>query len=289
MENTGGATLELSVGALPRGLRLVDADTVVEPGRAGRVRLELNTFETGGETHWKASVKTNDPSQPSVDLAVKADVRAFIVIAPASARFTFVQHEREGGTKHLIAAVDDVDFTVVSVESPLAFIRPTWHELPVSERRGDLSSGRQWQVDLTISSQAPVGPIADYVIVKTSHPQQPRAFLPVSGFVRPLFAVTPPSLHLPAVAPLPDGAPIASLVVKNFGSDAISITDVTTDVPGFATSLVEVHPGHEWRVEVRLVGAQKAGAFKGTLQLVTRSPHAPTLIVPFTGERPSSK
>ena len=152
-----------------------------------------------------------------------------------------------------------------------------------------MSGGRQWRIDLTISSQAPVGPIADYVIVRTSHPQQPRAFLPVSGFVRPLFAVTPPSLHLPAVAPRADGRPIASLVVKNFGADAIPVTNVVTDVPGFRATIVEVEPGHEWRVEVRLAGAQQAGAFKGALQLGTGSPHVPKLVVPFTGERLGSK
>jgi hypothetical protein len=285
VENTGGTTLEIALGPLPRGLRLVHTDTIVEPGRAGRVRLELNTFEAGGDTQWKASIKTNDPSQPVVDLAIKADVRAFLVIAPASARFTFVQHEPEGGTRHVIAAVDDVEFTVLSVESPLPFIRPRWRELQTSERRGDLSAGRQWQIELTISSQAPVGPIADYVIVKTSHPRQPRAFLPVSGFVRPLFAVTPPSLHLSAVAPSTDGRPVASLVVKNFGADAIPITSVITDVAGFTATIVEVQPGHEWRVEVRLVETQQTGAFKGTLQLVTGSPHAPKLVIPFTGER----
>jgi hypothetical protein len=224
-----------------------------------------------------------------VDVAIKAEVRTFLVIAPAAARFTFVQHEAEGGTKHVIAAVDDAEFTVLGVESPFPSIRPTWRELRASERRSDLSGGRQWQVDLTISSQAPVGPIADYVIVKTSHPKQPRAFLPVSGFVRPVFAVTPPSLHLPAVTPRGDGKPVASLVVKNFGTNAIPITKVTTDVPGFATTLVEVQPGREWRVEIGLADVGKAGPFKGTLQLVTRSPHVPRLVVPFSGERVGSR
>jgi hypothetical protein len=289
LENTGGATLELAIGPLPRGLRLVHADTSVEPGGVGRVRVELNTFDVGGNTQWTASVKTNDPSQPSVDLAIKADVRTFLVIAPPAARFTFVQHEAEGGTKHVIAAVDDVELAVLGVESPFPFIRPTWRELRTSERRSDLSSGRQWQIDLTISSQAPVGPIADYVIVRTSHPQQPRAFLPVSGFVRPLFAVTPPSLHLPAVAPRGDGKPVASLVVKNFATREIPITSVTTDVPGLTTTLVEVQSGREWRVEIGLADGGKAGPFTGTLQLVTRSPHVPKLVVPFSGERVGSR
>ena len=130
VELGGGARLELSVGALPRGLRLVHADTVVEPGGAGRVRLNSTRSKPVGDA--LEGVGENQRSVSTFrDLAVRAHVRAFIVIAPASARFAFVQREREGGTKRVIAAVDDVDFTVVSVESPLAFIRPTWVELPV--------------------------------------------------------------------------------------------------------------------------------------------------------------
>ena len=48
---------------------------------------------------------------------------------------------------------------------------------------------------MTLSKEAPVGPVADHVLVRTNHPKQKRIEIPVSGFVRPMVAVTPPAVN----------------------------------------------------------------------------------------------
>ena len=148
---------------------------------------------------------------------MKAEVRAFLAMTPPAARFTFVQFGAEGGTRHVLAATDGAKFDVIGVESSLNYITTKFRELKANERAKDLE-GRQFQVELTISPKAPVGPIGGYVTVRTNHPKQPRAFLPVTGFVRPLFAVTPFRVNLSAVRTADLGKPIAVLIVKNFGA-----------------------------------------------------------------------
>ena len=284
VRNTGKGQLELTITYVPHGLRLVSLDKTIAPGAAGAVTIAIDTFTAGATTEWHVNLLTNDPAHGSVELTVKADVRQYLAITPGSARFTFVQFGPEGGTKHIVSAADQSLLDVLGVDSPVDYIKATARELKGNERRADIE-GRQWEISLTIASRAPVGPIAGYVIVRTNHPHQPRAFLPVSGFVRPLFAVTPPSVDLSGMAAPSADAPILSLVVKNFGTDPIALTGAASDIAGLDATIVPVDIGHVWRVDLRLKAAGPKGPFKGTLTLKTASKDVPELTVPIQGNR----
>jgi hypothetical protein len=284
INNAGDAPLEIGVVPLPRGLRMVRADRAIAPKRSGAIRIALDTFQANPTNEFIVRATTNDPEAPEVTFTVKAEVRAFLALTPPAARITFVQFGAEGGTKHVLAATDGARFDVTGVESSLPYVAAKWRELKTSERTPELE-GRQFQVELTISPKAPVGPIGGFVTVTTNHPKQPRAFLPVTGFVRPLFAVTPFRLSLPAVRTADLDKPVAVLVVKNFGADALELTGAKSDIAGLEATITPVEAGHHWRVEVRLAPAMPGGAFKGTLRLATTSKQMPELTVPIEGNR----
>lgn len=282
INNAGDVPLEIGVVPLPRGLRMVRADRTIAPKRSGAIRVALDTFQANPINEFVVRATTNDPEAPEISFTVKAEVRAFVTMTPPAARFTFVQFGEEGGTKHALAATDGANFAVTGVESSLNYITAKWRELKANERAKELE-GRQFQVELTISPKAPVGPIGGYVTVRTNHPKQPRAFLPVSGFVRPLFAVTPFRISLSAVRTADLGKPIALLVVKNFGAAALELTGAKSDIAGLEAHIAVVEAGHHWRVAVTLPATLPAGAFKGTLRLATTSKEVPELVVPIEG------
>jgi hypothetical protein len=284
INNAGDSPLDIGVVPLPRGLRMVRADRTIAPKRSGAIRVALDTFQASPTNEFVVRATTNDPETPELRFTVKAEVRAFLTVTPPAARFTFVQFGAEGGTRHVLAATDGASFEVTGVESPLDYITAKWRELKANERTPNVE-GRQFQIELTIAPKAPVGPIGGYVIAKTNHPKQPRAFLPVTGFVRPLFAVTPFRLNLPAVRTPDLEKPVAVLVVKNFGADALELTRATSDITGLEAKILPVEAGHHWRVEVRLSPATPGGAFKGTLRLATTSKQVPELVVPIEGNR----
>lgn len=285
IRNRGGRPLTLQVGPLPKGLKLAHADAEIAPAATGVVRLQLDTFAANA-LEWRVKVTTNDPFRQALELVVRADVRAFLSLTPPSARFTFVQFGKEGGTAHLLAAEDGAPMRLLGVDSPFDYIKATVRELPKAERDAD-TPGRQWRIALTISGNAPVGPIAGYIVARTTHPKQPKAYLPVSGFVRPLFAVTPNAVQLNDVRTSATGdRPLQTLVVKNFGEAPIAVTRVSSDLAGLDANLVEVEVGHTWRVELRMdARAAAAGPFTGTLRLATSSAHVPELTVPIQGTR----
>jgi hypothetical protein len=281
IENRGRSPLEVSVAPVATGLRVVDVDRTIAPAASGTVRVAVDTFRAGMTTEWTVSVTTSDPATPALELTVKADVRNFLTIAPATARFNFVQFGREGGTTHVLSAQDEAPIEVLGVDAPADFISVAWRELKTpAERVADLP-GRQWRIDLTIKGDATVGPIGGYAIVRTNHPRQPRAYVPVTGFVRPLFAVTPATIALSA-PPEASELPFRTLLIKNFGEPALDLTKASSDIAGLRATIVQVEAGHTWRVELRRDPAATGAWTSGTLRLTTTHPKVSELTVPVT-------
>lgn len=281
IENRGGSALEVSVAPVATGLRVVHADRTIAAAASGTVRVAVDTFRAGTTTEWKVSVTTSDPATPALELTVKADVRNFLTMEPATARFNFVQHGPEGGTTHILSAQDDAPIEVLGVDAPADFIAVAWRELKTpAERIADLP-GRQWRIDLTIKGDATVGPIAGYAIVRTNHPRQPRAFVPVTGFVRPLFAVTPATIAL-AAPPEAGDRRFRTLLIKNFGEPALELTKASSDIAGLRATIIPVEAGHTWRVELRRDRAASGAWTSGTLRLSTTHPRVSELTVPVT-------
>jgi hypothetical protein len=285
IENSGSAPLEIAVAPLPKGLKLVSVDRTIAPAGAGHLKVGIDTFKTTDSGEFTVVLTTNDPDKKSVSLKVKAEVHDFIVLTPATARFSFVQYEREGGTSHVLSATDDTPFELLSVVSPIDYIKVTSRELKDGERVADIP-GRQWRIDLKILETATVGPIGGYIVVNTTHKLQPKVFLPVTGFVRPLLAVTPPALDFQSLTPpeKPD-APFVKLTVKSFAEADLDIPRVTSDLPWLKATVVPVVPGHAWRVELRLVPkALPSGDFAGTLRLETTHPKMREVTVKVQGQ-----
>lgn len=285
IRNDGPGTLELAVERMPRGIELKHLDRTASAAGSAAVRVVLDTFRVGAEREWRIALRTNEPEQPIVELAVRAEVREVLALDPPAARFTFVQFGPEGGTSHVLTALDGTDIDVAGVESPFPFLTTSLRELTGAARRAD-TPGRQWQVSLTIAKNAPVGPIGGHVLIRTNHPVQPTAYLPVTGFVRPLFAVTPPTVNLGTVSAAPDDRPLVTLVVRNFGTDAIEVVRAECSNPALTTTILEVEAGHTWRVQVRSApDAPAAGSLAGTIRILTKSVDVPELTVPVQGAR----
>jgi len=207
-------------------------------------------------------------------------VRPFLLARPGSARYVFVQGADDGTIAQTVWAVDGADFQVLEARSPEPHLRVVFREARAAEAEPG-AAGRQWRIELTLASSSPVGPLRGVVVVRTDHPRQPELRIPVSGFVRPMFAVTPPAARLGDVDPA--RAPHLSLHVKNFAEERVALTGVSSDVPGIGAELVTVEAGRVYRVRLSVRPDTPAGPFSGTLRIRTASPKQPTIEVPLAG------
>jgi len=222
-----------------------------------------------------------DPATPKIDLTLRAKVDPYISAKPGYARYIVVQGESQEGTiTQGLWAPDGSSWDITGVDSPFPYLKVTYREAKPEERVPD-AKGKQWEVEMKLSNDAQVGPLADNVTVHTNHPKQKIVLIPVSGFVRPVMAVTPPVADFGKIElkePLRK-----SLSIRNFATESIKVTSVEPSLKGIEVKLEPLTEGREYQVRVTLSPELGKGPFQGKLTFHTDSPKVPTLSVDIKG------
>ena len=278
--NRGSAPLVFATPVLPRGTSVDGLVAELSPGQSVSLRFRIDTLTANAEPLQRWTLVTNDPDRPRLALAASIDVRPFVAARPGYARYIVVQQAREGTITQTIGALDGADFRVLRVESPAPSLRVSFREARPDERQ-PVWTGRQWRVESTLATDAPVGALTGSIVVHTDHPRQSRVVIPVSGFVRPMFAVTPPEARMGDLDRRQTRP--AQFVVKNFAEEEIALTGVSTDVSAVRAEIEEVERGRSWRLKLFPAPSAPPGPFEGKLVLHTASPKLPSFEVPVSG------
>ncbi len=282
IKNEGNAPLEISEVRPACGCTVADYPKTIAPGQSGTIKLTIDTSEfSGGPIAKGATVYTSDVENPQIELTVRAIIAPYIEAKPGYARYITVQNEpKEGTIGQTLWAPDGSSFDVVKIESPWPFLTTSFREAKDAERQPD-AKGKQWYVEMHLSNSAPVGPLADMVRVVTNHPKQKTVEIPVSGFVRPVIAVTPPDGDLGKID-LKEPKK-RTLFVRNFATEAIKVTNVQTDNPNVEAKLKPLQEGRQYSIQVILKPTLTKGPLKFNVTLTTDSAKVPTVTVPLEG------
>ena len=263
------------------GCMTTSFDEVIAPGGQGAVRVLFDTRTVTGTGSALLKVYLEGREEPAATLEIKFNVSNKLLAHPGYARWIYVQQERTGTIGQTVYAADGTDFQILSAEPPMPAIAVTWREAK-PEERVKRHEGRQWRLEATLASDAPVGAITGTIAVTTTHPRQKVMWLPVSGFVRPVLHIEPQRGDLGTISL---AAPTSvQYDVRNFATEPINVTGVETDVPGVKVSLQPVQPGRRYKVLVELDPAvMKEGPFAGKVRVTTDSPKVPALSADLTG------
>jgi hypothetical protein len=282
IKNDGNADLTITNVQPACGCTVAEFDKVIKPGQTGKVHAVVDTSTFSGAIAKGISVFTNDPAAPQIELTLRAKIEPYISVKPGYARYITVQGEaQEGHIAQSLWAPDGSAWDVTSVDSPYPFLKVTFREAKPEERVPD-AKGKQWQIEMNLANDAKVGPLSDYVTVHTSHPKQKLVQIPVSGFVRPVIAVTPPTADFGTIElkePLRK-----ALNIRNFATEPIKVTGVDPNLPkGIEAKLEPLQEGREYQVRVILNPEIGKGPFHGKVTIHTDSPKVPTIEVEFKG------
>lgn len=282
VKNDGDADLQITNVQPSCGCTVVSFDKVIKPGQTGKVHAVLDSATFNGPIAKGISVFTNDPDHPQMELTVKANIAPYITVKPGYARYITVQGEpKEGKITQTLYTPDGSSFDITGVDSPYPYLKVAFHEAKPEERLPD-GKGKQWKVDMTLSNDAKVGALTEYVVIHTTHPKQKVVQIPVSGFVRPVLNVTPPVADFGQITlkePLKK-----ALFIRNFATEPIKVTSIDTKLPkGIEAKLEAVQEGREYQVRVVLNPELGKGPFTGSVTIHTDSPKVPTVEVPFKG------
>ncbi len=278
LRNEGDAPLELIEVEPDCGCTVVSYDRRIAPGRTGKVtaRIDISTFV--GPIAKYLVVHTNDSATPQLSLAIKVEVRPLLQAHPGYARFLTVVGEGAEPVDQVVWASDIEDLELRNVRSPYRFVSVAAREAKEGEERSE-GQGRQWVIEVKLADNAPIGPMAGHIEFETNHPSRPNMRIPVSGFVRPILAATPPFADF---GPRELTAPIrASVEIKNFSEEEISLTEVVSTIPQLETE-IQVD-GDDYYVIMILNPGLPAGAFSGTVTVTTTSRRVPSLEIEVRG------
>jgi hypothetical protein len=281
LRNDGDAPLEITQVHPACGCTVVEFDKTIAPGKTGKVHAVLDTSTFSGAIAKGVTVFTNDTDNPQIELTVRAKVEPFIAVKPGYARYLTVQGEPlEGNIAQTLWATDGAPFEVVKVDSPYPFLKTSFREAKPEERLPEVE-GKQWKIEMLLANDAQVGPLAEYVTVHTNHPKQKIVQIPVSGFVRPVVAVTPPVADFGRIEVK---EPLKRLLnVRNFASEKITITGIEGAPKGIEAKVEPLEDGREYQVRLTLSPELAKGPLNSKISLRTDSPKIPVIEVELKG------
>ncbi|MDX1643727.1 MAG: DUF1573 domain-containing protein [Thermoanaerobaculia bacterium] len=278
LRNDGDASLEILEVDPDCGCTVAEYDAVIPPGASGRITAVMDVTAFVGPIAKYLRVVTNDRQNPELTLAIKAEVRPQVRIDPGYVRFLTVVGAGAERADQTIWADDIPNFEIHGVRSPYPFVEA--RARPATEEEESASGqGRQWIVEVALAPDAPVGPMADHLEIRTNHPDRSVMRIPVSGFVRPVLAASPPLVDFGQREV--SGPVHASIQIKNFGEEAVEILGLTSDLPGLDG---RVEPdGHDFYLYLTLSPGLPKGDFSGKVVVETTSERVPELEIDVRG------
>lgn len=280
IRNVGTETLRIRDVSSSCGCAVAEFDRSIGPGKSGRVVTTIETRDFRGPIAKAVTVFTDDTANPRIKLVVKADIRPMFELQPVYARFVVVVGEEHPISEHLLWASDATPMEVTAVESPYRFLEASYREASAKERRSE-GPDKQWKIVLTLAADAPVGPMADFVRIRTNRPGSKLIKLPVSGFVQPVIAVRPRMVDFGRREL--DGPYSAFLEVENLSSVTVDVTSADTDITGVMADIEPIDDSKKFRVRLTLDPEMEKGPFTGKLRLETSSRLQPLVEVDVTG------
>jgi hypothetical protein len=268
VRNTGTAPLEISQVRPTCGCTVADFDRSIPPGGTGKIDAAVDTTGFSGPITKAILVFSNDPSAPQVNLVIKADVRAFIEVLPRPLIIFRNVLQGEPATEKLtLISTDGSDFEVESATASGGPYQLSYRELTGKERIAD-HQGSQWELTVTVPADAPEGMLNQKILVKTTAPKAPEVTINVTGAVRPVVQVIPPTVNFGTVA----GDALVGhnvLVINNRQGSELQLTEVKVDNPNFSTEVTPLQAGQRYQVAVSMRAGVPKGQQKATLTIAT--------------------
>lgn len=283
VRNEGTAPLEVSDVRISAPGTVREWTRVVPPGSHGEIKIAIDTDFVDGSFEVSAGVYTNDPQRSALKLTLRLYSKPYIFAQPGSIRYVVPRFfEGHGTVEQRLWAEDPTDFEIVRVESPYPFVETSYREVPI-DARSPTHDGPQWIVTTRLHPDAPPGPLTGNVRIYVDHEKQRKVSIPLTGFVRPLFAVTPAEADFGDFEMNAAGF-LTKLHVKHFGVEELTIEKVESDVDGLEFAIEPIDEGREFSVHILLPSTMAKGSFAGEVIIYTSSENEPKLRVPIRGK-----
>ncbi len=250
------------------------ADSVIAPGADARVDVSFSTRDYQGPQEKLLQIRSNDPAERIVKIAVKADVTPTIEISSDQVRFSTIRRGETPQQTVRLAAKAGFGLAVKKIEGGESYLTTS----VIPEKAGDQEV---CNVVLKLKPTAPAGPFRKIVTVFTTG-AIPRAIeLAVSGQVISYFQIDGDARINFAITE--KGVTSAANVrLKCDGSKPYRLESVESTLP-FVTGQIVPEGANGFSLKLTLLGTAPAGPFRGLVKLKTTDPDQPVIEVGIQG------
>jgi hypothetical protein len=196
--NTGDSNLEIfelkgSCGCTVPALE----KKVYAPGESGQIKVIYNPNNRRGKQHTTVTVTTNDPIRAQLTLGVESEVKPTIMTDPQVASLGQVERGKEASTTITITSrrKDILPVQVTPGDAKVNALLKEYEEIQV-----DGETVYRMPIEISLSPNAPVGPIQTQCVVRTTDPSRTLNFM-VLGEVVGMIKAEPARVTLGGLAP----------------------------------------------------------------------------------------
>jgi hypothetical protein len=239
-------------------------DPVILPGGEGKVTVSLSTTGYAGTVSKAVTVYSNDPKNSTAFLRIKGTILVPVEVRPSESIEVSGMAGAVAPREVLIVSRDGEPFDILSVDKRSPHLQVALAPAPESaEKRSgggraparaaakDAVAGGQaaYKLTVTVAGGTPIGPLADTIVLKTSHPKAPQLQIRVNGRINSDVAVRPMALRFQASG---TGEPTRKLelVLSRRPAGGLEILGVESTSPDFVPTVQVVEKGLEYRIEV---------------------------------------
>jgi hypothetical protein len=236
--NTGNALLEITDVKPGCGCTTAGAwDKQIEPGKTGKIPLQLNPANFSGLVTKPITVTCNDPAQGTHSLQLKAEIWKPIDVQPNYVHFMSVEEESTNETK--VVRISNRTEEVMKLETPQSSNPAFKTELKT------VQPGKEFELLVNylgpISNSTPQG----YITIKTSSTNMPMINVTTYAMSQPSVVISPLQLTLPATQ-IAAGYK-QSAFLRNNGSTPLKVTEASVNAEGVNVQVTEP-PGAAGRI-----------------------------------------
>ena len=284
-------TADLFKDATPGGAGKDGKTVILKPGETFPVEVTFRT-KTFDHFHQSISVVSNDPSRPSINLAIEGEVRPAILTIPADPTVVFghVGNDVENRRNIAIYSPDRPDMILTKVTSTNPALLSVSTKPMDPEESAKHKIGKATLIEVTLKPSGHLGAFNEELLIETDHPQKSDMKIGIVGTITGPITVIPDRVTVRG-ATTEGGTEFLKIVVRN--RTAVNFT--VEKQPGALDLAIDPltspagSKGSLYKMVVKVKPGSEPGRIVDEIVLKTDHPDAVELKIPvnvlITGSR----
>lgn len=245
----------------------VPADSIVPPGKEVKIDVAFSTREYEGPQEKTLTLRTNDPAEPVVRVAVLADVKPYVRMDPTVLHFDTVPRGDTPTQKVHFSADKGFGLAIGKVEGGEDHFKVLSQPVPSSKEEAV-------DVILTLRRDAPPGQFRTIFKIQTKGKIERTFDLLATGDVVSYFVVASDvRVRMPTLA---QGKAVSTRIpITCAGNKPYKVTSVQSDLPYLTGQIIPNGPGYI--IVLGVDPSAPAGDYMGKVDIRTTDPAQPAI------------